>query len=241
LRPYGATFLIFSDYMRPPIRLSALSHLNSIWVFTHDSIGVGEDGPTHEPIEQLAALRAIPNLVVIRPGDANETVHAWRMALSRAGGPTLLALTRQNLPTLDRSVYADAANLENGAYVLADLGQGAPQVILMASGSEVGLIVKAGEKLAEDGVAVRLVSVPSWELFDGQDAAYRESVLPPTIKARLAVEAGVSQGWHRFVGDGGGVLSIEHYGASAPGAIIFEKFGFTVENVMAKARELLAK
>ncbi len=241
LRPYGATFLIFSDYMRPPIRLSALSHLASIWVFTHDSIGVGEDGPTHEPVEQLASLRAIPNLVVIRPGDANETAQAWRVALARAKGPTLLALTRQNLPTLDRSVYADASNLEKGAYVLADLGPGAPQVILMASGSEVGLIVEAGKKLAESGVGVRLVSVPSWELFDGQDASYRESVLPPTIKARLAVEAGVGQGWHRFTGDGGGVLSIEHYGASAPGPLLFEKFGFTVENVVAKAKELLAR
>ena len=241
LRPYGATFLIFSDYMRPPIRLSALSHLPSIWVFTHDSIGVGEDGPTHEPVEQLASLRAIPNLVVIRPGDANETVQAWRMALARANGPTLLALTRQNLPTLDRSVYADASNLEKGAYILADLGKRTPKLILMASGSEVGLIVAAGEKLAENGVSVRLVSVPSWELFDEQDAAYRESVLPPTIKARLAVEAGVSQGWHRFTGDGGGVLCIDRYGASAPGPVIFEKLGFTVENVLAKAKELLAR
>lgn len=241
LRPYGATFLIFSDYMRPPIRLSALSHLNSIWVFTHDSIGVGEDGPTHEPIEHLASLRAIPNMVVVRPADANETAHAWRVALSRTHGPTLMALTRQNLPTLDRTVYADAANLEKGAYVLADIGPVAPQLILMASGSEVGLIVEAGKKLAENGVGVRLVSVPSWELFKVQDAAYRESVLPATLKARLAVEAGASQGWDRFVGDGGDILAIDHYGASAPGPILFEKFGFTVENVLAKARELLAK
>ena len=241
LRPYGATFLIFSDYMRPPIRLSALSHLPSIWVFTHDSIGVGEDGPTHEPIEQLASLRVIPNLVVIRPGDANETAHAWRMALARTHGPTLLALTRQNLPTLDRTVYADAANLEKGAYVLADIGPVAPQVLLMASGSEVGLIVEAGKKLAESGVGVRLVSVPSWELFKEQDAAYRESVLPPTLRVRLAVEAGASQGWDRFVGDSGGILSIDHYGASAPGPVLFEKFGFTVENVVRLARELLSK
>ena len=239
LRPYGATFLIFSDYMRPPIRLSALSHLNSIWVFTHDSIGVGEDGPTHEPIEQLVSLRAIPNLVVLRPGDANETAQAWRVALSRTHGPTLMALTRQNLPTLDRTVYADASNLEKGAYVLADLGT--PQLILMASGSEVGLIVEAGKKLAESGIGVRLVSVPSWELFKAQDAAYRESVLPAALKARLAVEAGASQGWDRFVGDGGDILAIDHYGASAPGPTLFEKFGFTVENVMAKAKELLKK
>jgi len=239
LRPYGATFLIFSDYMRPPIRLSALSELPSIWVFTHDSIGLGEDGPTHQPIEQLAALRAIPHLAVIRPADANETAHAWRVALSRTKAPTLLALTRQNLPTLDRSVYAPASNLEKGAYVLADIGPGAPQVILMASGSEVGLIVKAGEKLAEEGIGVRLVSFPSWSLFEKQDAAYRESVFPPGLTARLAVEAGVRLGWDRFVGPSGGVLSIDHYGASAPGPVLFEKFGFTVENVIAKARELL--
>ena len=243
LRPYGATFLIFSDYMRPPIRLSALSHLPSIWIFTHDSIGVGEDGPTHEPVEQLASLRAIPNLVVIRPGDANETAQAWRVALSRNHGPTLMALTRQNLPTLDRTIYADAANLEKGAYVLADLGTSKLQLILMASGSEVGLIVEAGNKLAasQSGIGVRLVSVPSWELFREQDAAYRESVLPPALRVRLAVEAGASQGWDRFVGDAGGILALDHYGASAPGAVLFEKFGFTVENVMAMAKELLAK
>ncbi len=239
LRPYGATFLIFSDYMRPPIRLSALSHLPSIWIFTHDSIGVGEDGPTHEPVEQLASLRAIPGLVVLRPADANETAHAWRVALSRTNGPTLMALTRQNLPTLDRTIYADAANLEKGAYVLADLGT--PQLILMASGSEVGLIVEAGNKLAESGIGVRLVSVPSWELFKEQDSAYRESVLPTALRVRLAVEAGVSQGWDRFVGDSGGILAIDHYGASAPGPLLFEKFGFTIENVMAKAKELLSK
>ncbi len=239
LRPYGATFLIFSDYMRPPIRLSALSHLPSIWIFTHDSIGVGEDGPTHEPVEQLASLRAIPGLVVLRPADANETVQAWRVALSRNHGPTLMAFTRQNLPTLDRTIYADAAMLEKGAYVLADLGT--PQIILMASGSEVGLIVEAGKKLAESGIGVRLVSVPSWELFKEQDAAYRESVLPTALRVRLAVEAGVSQGWDRFVGDAGGILAIDHYGASAPGPLLFEKFGFTVENVMKMAKELLSK
>ncbi len=241
LRPYGATFLVFTDYMRPPLRLSALSHLPSIWIYTHDSVGLGEDGPTHQPIEHLAALRAIPNMVVIRPGDANETAHAWRMALSRTKGPTALIFTRQNLPTLDRSIYADASNLEKGAYVLADLGKGKPQLILLASGSEVGLIVEAGEKLAAEGLKVRLVSVPSWELFEAQDAAYRESVLPPGVKARLAVEAGISMGWEHFVGDAGSVLSIEHYGASAPGKVIFEHFGFTADHVMAKARELVSK
>ncbi len=241
VRSYGATFLVFSDYMRPPIRLSALSHLSSIWIYTHDSVGLGEDGPTHQPVEHLAALRAIPNLTVIRPGDANETVHAWRMALSRTNGPTALILTRQNLPTLDRSIYADASNLEKGAYVLADLGKGKPQLILMASGSEVGLIVEAGAKLAADGLKVRLVSVPSWELFEAQDAAYRESVLPPGVRARLAVEAGINMGWDRFVGESGGMISLEHYGASAPGNIVLEQFGFTVDNVAAKARELLSK
>src|SRR5688572_1848922 len=236
VRSYGATFLVFSDYMRPPVRLSALSHLSSIWIYTHDSVGLGEDGPTHQPVEHLAALRAIPNLTVIRPGDANETVHAWRMALSRTKGPTALILTRQNLPTLDRSVYADASNLEKGAYVLADLGKGKPQLILMASGSEVGLIVEAGAKLAADGLKVRLVSVPSWELFEAQDAAYRESVLPPGIKARLAVEAGINMGWDHFVGEAGGIVSLEHYGASAPGNVVLEQFGFTVDNVAAKAQ-----
>ncbi len=241
LRPYGASFLVFTDYMRPPLRLSALSHLPSIWIYTHDSIGLGEDGPTHQPIEHLAALRAIPNMTVIRPGDANETAHAWRMALSRVHGPTTLVFTRQNLPTLDRSLYADASNLEKGAYVLADLGKGKPQLILMASGSEVSLIVEAGAKLAAEGIKVRLVSVPSWELFEAQDSAYRESVLPPGVKARLAVEAGIGMGWERFVGEAGGVVSIEHYGASAPGQVLFEQFGFTVDNVAAKARELVSK
>jgi transketolase len=223
------------------LRLSALSHLPSIWIYTHDSIGVGEDGPTHQPVEQLASLRAIPNMVVIRPCDANETVHAWRTAVARMHGPTVLIFTRQNLPTLDRSVYADASNLEKGAYVLADLGGGKPQLILMASGSEVGLIVEAGSKLAAEGLRVRLVSVPSWELFQAQDPDYRESVLPRRIKARLAVEMGIGMGWERFVGDAGSIVSIEHFGASAPANILFEQFGFTVENVLARAHELVSQ
>jgi transketolase len=239
--PFGATFLVFSDYMRPPVRLSAISHLGSIWVFTHDSIGVGEDGPTHQPVEHVAALRSIPNLVTIRPGDANEVREAWKVAVEHRHRPTALILTRQNLPTLDRSVYAPAEGLHKGAYVLADLGQGKPQVILMASGSEVQLIAAAGKRLAESGVAVRLVSFPSWELFADQDAAYRDSVLLPDVEARLAVEAGITQGWHRWTGFKGSILGLDRYGASAPAAIVFEKLGFSVENILQMTQNLLAK
>jgi transketolase len=238
--PYGATFLIFSDYMRPAIRISALSRHRSIWVFTHDSIGVGEDGPTHQPVEQLAALRAIPDLVVLRPCDANEVVEAWKIAINRSEGPTLMALTRQKIPILDRKAYSPASGLAKGAYVLADLGNGSPDVILMATGSEVGLITKAGEKLAEEGINVRLVSFPSWELFEEQGEDYRNSVLPPDVKVRLAVEAGRSQGWERWVGDKGAVLAVETFGASAPNNVVFEKYGFTVENVIKHVRELIA-
>ncbi|MGQ9491689.1 MAG: transketolase [Anaerolineae bacterium] len=237
--PFGATFLVFSDYMRPPLRIAALSHLGAIWVFTHDSIGVGEDGPTHQPVEQLAALRAMPNLVVIRPADANEVREAWKVAMANRHRPTALALTRQALPTLDRTVYAPAEGVRRGAYVLADLGDGTPQVILMASGSEVALIVEAGQRLAAEGVAVRLVSFPSWELFAEQDAAYQAEVLPPQVTARVAVEAGVTQGWHRWVGSAGRVIGLERYGASAPARVVFEKLGFTVENVVRLAKELL--
>lgn len=237
--PFGATFMVFSDYMRPPVRLSALSHLGSIWVFTHDSIGVGEDGPTHQPVEQLAALRAIPHLVTLRPADANETLEAWKIAVENRHRPTALVLTRQNLPTLDRSVYASAAGVRNGAYVLADLGHGKPQVILMASGSEVGLIVEAGQRLASAGLAVRLVSFPSWELFDQQDEAYRNSVLLPNVELRLAVEAGVSLGWHRWVGPKGHILALDRYGASAPAVEAFKKLGFSVENIEQIVREML--
>jgi transketolase len=239
LRPFGATFLVFADYMRGAIRLSAISHLPSIWVLTHDSIGVGEDGPTHQPVEHVTSLRIIPNLVTIRPADANETVQAWKVALARQHGPTALILTRQNLPTIDRNIYSGAENLEKGAYVLADMGDNDPELILLASGSEVDLIVRAGERLAAEGVNVRLVSVPSWELFAQQDAAYRESVLPSAVRARLAVEAGIGAGWEKFVGDGGEILSIERYGASAPAGTIFKEFGFTVENVINLARKLL--
>ncbi len=239
--PYGGTFLVFSDYMRPAIRLAALSHLGVIYVFTHDSIGLGEDGPTHQPVEHLAALRAIPNLAVIRPADANEVTYAWKVALERRHAPTALILSRQNLPVLDRARYASAEGLQRGAYILADLGKGEPQIALMASGSEVALIVEAGEKLAEAGYAVRLISFPSWELFEAQEESYRAQVLPPRLKARLAVEAGVRQGWERYLGEKGSMISLERFGASAPGKVLFEQFGFTVENVVKLAIETLQR
>ena len=237
--PYGGTFLVFSDYMRPAIRLSALSGYPSIWIFTHDSIGLGEDGPTHQPIEQLTALRTIPKLVVIRPADANEVSEAWRLAISRRDGPTALALTRQNLPTLDRKVFSSASGLQHGAYVLADLGEGLPEIILMASGSEVSLIIEAGKRLAAEGVNVRLISFPSWELFAAQDQEYKDSVIMPNVHTRLSIEAGISQGWDRWVGDRGTIISIERYGASAPYETVYEKFGLTVENVIDHAKGII--
>jgi transketolase len=239
--PYGGTFLIFSDYMRPAVRLSALSHYPSIWVYTHDSIGLGEDGPTHQPIEHLAALRAIPNLVVIRPADANEVTEAWKVAISRRHAPTALILTRQAVPVLNRAIYAPAEGLQRGAYVMADMGDSTPELILMASGSEVSLITEAGARLAGEGLNVRLVSFPSWELFKSQDEAYRIQVLPPGIKSRLSVEAAVSQGWERWVGDQGDSISVERYGASAPYKIIFENYGLTVDHVIFRAQQLMIK
>ncbi len=238
--PFGATFFVFSDYMRPALRLAAMSHLGTISVFTHDSIGVGEDGPTHQPVEHMAALRAIPNMLALRPADANEVREAWKLAIEHRHRPTALVLTRQALPTLDRApgAYAAADGLRKGAYILKDLGEGRPQIILMASGSEVALIVEAGNRLAEQGVAVRLVSFPSWELFAEQDAAYRDSVLPPDVTARLAVEAGVTMGWDRWVGTGGRILGIDRYGASAPVKTVFEKLGFSADNVEKLAKEL---
>jgi len=237
--PYGGTFLIFSDYMRPAVRLSALSNYPSIWVYTHDSIGLGEDGPTHQPVEHLAALRAIPNLVVLRPADANEVTEAWKVAISRRHGPTALILTRQAVPILDRAIYAPADGLHKGAYVLADMGDSKPELILMASGSEVSLITEAGVRLTSEGVNVRLVSFPSWELFESQEEAYRNQVLPPEIKTRLAVEAAVSQGWEKWVGDMGASISVDRFGASAPYKVIFENYGLTVDNVIHQANQLL--
>ncbi|MGH2619175.1 MAG: transketolase family protein, partial [Anaerolineales bacterium] len=241
LIPYGGTFLIFSDYMRPSLRLAAMMRLRVIYVFTHDSIGLGEDGPTHQPIEHLAALRAIPNLTVIRPGDANETAFAWWAALHRTGGPTALALTRQRLPVLDRNRFAPAEGLLKGGYVLADLGAGTPQLILLASGSEVSLIEPAGRALAQDGLAVRLVSLPSWELFLEQSPEYRESVLPKQIRARISIEAASPLGWERWVGDDGVVIGLERFGASAPYEEIYRQLGLTVGRIVQTARELIGQ
>ncbi len=239
LIPYAGTFLVFSDYMRPAVRISALSHIPSIWIYTHDSVGLGEDGPTHQPVEHLTALRAIPNLVLIRPADSNETREAWIAAVRNRQGPTALALTRQAVATLDRSVLAPASGLHRGAYILADLGGGRPQLILMASGSEVQLIVAAGYSLAAEGHNVRLISFPSWGLFERQEAGYKESVLPSGIKRRLAVEAGISLGWERYVGDYGKIIGIDRYGASAPYQVIFEQYGLTVERILKEARMML--
>jgi transketolase len=237
--PFGATFLIFSDYMRPPLRLAALMGLHVIYVFTHDSLALGQDGPTHQPVEQLAGLRAVPGLTVIRPGDANETAVAWRVALEAGDHPVVLVLTRQNVPTLDRTQFATADGLRHGAYVLADAPNGRPDAILIASGSEVGLIMAARQKLQDQKVLTRVVSMPSWELFDAQPQSYRDQVLLPSIHARLAVEAGASQGWHRYVGDRGDVLGVDRFGASAPGDVVMREYGFTVENVCKRTQALL--
>jgi transketolase len=239
--PYGATFLIFSDYMRPPIRLAAMIKQQVIYVFTHDSIALGEDGTTHQPVEQLANLRAVPGLVVIRPCDANETAYAWRAAIESRDRPVALILTRQDVPTLDRNRYASAAELKRGAYILAEAANGQPQIILIATGSEVSLIVEAQLKLEKQNIQTRLVSMPSWELFNAQPEEYRRSVFPPRIRARLAVEAGATQGWHRYVGDLGDVLGLDHFGASAPGPVLMREYGFTVENVCKRALALLEK
>jgi transketolase len=239
--PFGSTFLIFSDYMRPSIRLAALMELGVIYVFTHDSIGVGEDGPTHQPVEQLPALRAIPRLIVIRPGDANETAVAWRVAIESRSHPVALVLSRQNVPTLDRSNLTSALGVKRGGYVLADIDGQTPDIVLIASGSELSLAVDARAKLRERNINARVVSMPSWELFDSQPQEYREYVLPPSIRARLAVEAALPLGWHRYVGDHGDVIGVERFGASAPGNIVMEKFGFTVDHVVRRALALVEK
>ncbi|HSD18853.1 MAG TPA: transketolase [Anaeromyxobacter sp.] len=241
LRPFEATFLVFSDYMRPALRLSALMELPIIAIFTHDSIGLGEDGPTHQPVEHLASLRAIPGLVTIRPADANEVVEAWRVVMRRRHGPAAIVLTRQNVPVLDRSRYAPASGLARGAYVLADAPDGRPELLLVATGSEVHLAVAAHEALAAEGVRVRVVSMPSWELFEQQPADYRASVLPPQVKARLAVEQASTLGWDRYVGSGGAVIGMHTFGASAPLRELQRKFGFTPDAIVSTARALLGR
>jgi transketolase len=235
--PYGSTFLIFSDYMRPPIRLAALMKLHVIHVFTHDSIALGEDGPTHQPVEQLAALRAIPNVTVIRPCDANETAVAWRVACEMRDRPVVLVLSRQSVPTIDRDRFASADGLRRGAYVLSDALGGGAELILIASGSEVSLMLAAAERL-QSSVAVRCVSMPSWELFDALPAAERDAVLPPNVRARLVIEMGASQGWRRYAGDAGDVLAVDRFGASAPGEVVQREYGFTVDEVCRRALAL---
>lgn len=239
--PYCATFLTFSDYMRPAIRLASLMDLLAIFIFTHDSIALGEDGPTHQPIEQIASLRAIPHLVVIRPADANETAVAWQVSIEIHNKPIALILSRQNVPTLDRSIYASADGLKKGAYVLADPAGQKPNFILIATGAEVGLIVSAQQKLAEQNIYARLVSMPSWELFEAQSQEYKDSVLVPDIKARLSVEAGVEMGWERYVGDTGAIIGINRFGASAPGDAVLKEYGFSVDNILKKAVEVMKK
>jgi transketolase len=242
--PYDATFLTFSDYMRGAVRLAALSGLHVIDVWTHDSVGLGEDGPTHQPVEHYAALRAIPNLWFVRPGDANETAAAWALAIERGqedpSGPVALSLTRQKLPTLAGTAEHAREGLRRGGYVLREAPGGKdPEIILIGTGSELQLAFKAAEALEADGVAARVVSLPCWERFELQDGAYRESVLPRAVRARVAVEAGISLGWDRWVGDEGAIVGLDHFGASAPAGTIFEKFGFTVERVVAVARGVL--
>ncbi|HLI92192.1 MAG TPA: transketolase family protein, partial [Puia sp.] len=240
LMPFGATFLIFSDYMRPPIRLAAIMRIKPILIYTHDSIGLGEDGTTHQPIEQLANLRAIPHVTVIRPADANETVQAIKLALGHRGGPVILVLTRQNIPIIEANAYRTTGDLSKGAYILSE-PERAPELILIASGSEVDLILKAQRKLNENGIAARVVSMPSWELFEKQDDSYKQRVFPKGLRKRLAVEAASPMGWHKYTTDEGDMLGMTRFGESAPAADLFKEFGFTVENVVNRAKSLLGK
>lgn len=236
--PYGGTFLIFSDYMRPAIRLAALMKQHVIYILTHDSIGLGEDGPTHQPIEHLASLRSMPNVTVLRPADANETAEAWKFAIKSNKGPTVLALTRQSLPTLDRTVFGPAELLHRGAYILKD-ADGTPDALILASGSEVKLALEAAETLAQDGVAARVVSMPSWELFDDQTQEYKNSVLPENVKARVSIEAGATQGWHKYLGMNGKAIGLDHFGASAPINDLFTNFGITADSVVQAVKSLV--
>ena len=236
--PYTATFLTFADYMRPPMRLAALMGLRSVFVFTHDSIGVGEDGPTHQPVEQIMNLRQVPNMTVIRPADANETLEAWRIAITNTQGPTTLIFSRQNLPVLDRSICNAASGTKQGGYILWESSPD-PELILIATGSEISLTLTAARKLAENGIKVRVVSLPSWEIFDRQPREYRDSILPPAITARIAIEAGIKLGWEHYVGLNGKIIGMETFGASAPAPVLYEKFGITVEKILEAAQELL--
>jgi transketolase len=239
VRSFTATFFVFSDYERPALRMAAISKLPVIFVFTHDSIGVGEDGPTHQPVEQLAALRAIPNMWVMRPGDANEVVQAYRVAMKRNDGPVAMILTRQKMPTFDREKMAPAAGVAKGAYVLSEAAGGPPQVVLIATGSEVALAVAAQEKLAAGGIRTRVVSMPCWELFLEQSPEYRDSVIPRDVPARISIEAGTTLGWHRWVGDGGAVIGLDRFGASGPGSVLIKQFGFTADNIVRTATNLV--
>jgi transketolase len=236
--PYGATFLIFSDYMRPPVRLAAIMKIRPIFIYTHDSIGLGEDGTTHQPVEQLIGLRSVPNVMVIRPADANETVQAWRVALQHAGGPVAIILTRQDVPVIDQDKYTKASALEKGAYILSDC-EGEPQLILMGTGSEVHLLLEAQKKLQQESINVRVVSFPCWELFDKQNEAYKQKIFPKHLRKRLAVEAGSPIGWCKYVTDEGDVIGITQFGESAPGKEIMKEYGFSVAIVIAKAKALL--
>jgi transketolase len=241
LIPFAATFFVFSDYLRPAIRLAALSRLQVIYVFTHDSIAVGEDGPTHQPVEQLASLRAIPGLVTLRPADATETVAAWRFAMLRRDGPTVLVLSRQNLAVLDRHLLAPAELVARGGYVLLDAPEGPPELILIATGAEVHAALAACQELQREGVAARLVSLPSWELFEAQPQDYRDAVLPPAVRCRISIEAACSFGWSRYVGSEGVSIAIDRFGASAPGDENLTRFGFAADNIHAVARQLLGE
>jgi transketolase len=236
LRAYGSGFLIFSDYARPAIRLSALMEIPTLHIFTHDSIGVGEDGPTHQPVEQLASLRAIPGLIVLRPADANEVVEAWRVIMQLRREPVALILTRQNLPTLDRDRYASAEGVARGAYVLADAEHGKPEVLLMATGSEVSMCIQAYEQLTAEGIGARVISMPSWEIFEQQDQAYKDEVIPADITARVAVEKGSILGWTRYTGLQGQIIGMRTFGASAPLKELQRRYGFVPENIVAAAR-----
>jgi transketolase len=241
LRTYGGTFLTFSDYMRAAIRLTALAESTATFVFTHDSIGLGEDGPTHQPVEQVLALRTIPNIVVLRPADANESTEAWRIAMTTPKSPVVLIFSRQKLPILDQSKLGSAREgVRKGAYILSEADGGQPQFILIATGSEVALAMKAQVELQKAGTPTRVVSFPSWELFEAQDKAYKEKVLPPTVRKRLAIEAGSPIGWHKYTTDEGGIIAMNRFGESAPAEELFVKFGFTVENVVKRAQDVLA-